>query len=57
LSEFISMSVEVLDVDGMDAEARTAMLKEFINKLLTKYKIERNAEIMDQSGLSMNCKL
>ena len=44
-------------MDGMEAEARTLILKEFIKKLLAQYEIDKDAGVMEQSGRSMGCKL
>jgi hypothetical protein len=57
LGEFISLNVELLDVEAINAEARTTILKEFIDKLLAKYGIHKNTGILQQSARSQGCKL
>jgi hypothetical protein len=57
LGEFIALNVELLAVEAISAEARTTMLKGFIDKLLVKYEVDKNTGILEQSARSQGCKL
>jgi hypothetical protein len=57
LDEFIEFSVNILEKQGVDAEARTAELKVYIDKLLEKYHIEKDMRLLDSHDRSKGCKL
>ncbi|KIM30740.1 hypothetical protein M408DRAFT_65913, partial [Serendipita vermifera MAFF 305830] len=57
LDEFIDMTANVLDKQGVDAETRTAALKRHIDGLLEKYRIDGNSHIIDHNDRPMGCKL
>jgi hypothetical protein len=57
LEEFIELNVTILDKQGIDAVARTAALKTFIEKLLDKYGLERERRLLDPNERSKGCKL
>jgi len=55
--EFIDLTTNVLDVNGVEADARTAALGVHINDLLTRYGIEEDMHLMDPNDRSKGCKL
>jgi len=57
LEEFIDLSVNVLNKPGADAQGRTNTLKEYIDNLLEKYRINKKARLLDQNDRSGGCKL
>ena len=57
MEEFIDLSVSILEKQEIDAEGRTAALKQYINQLLEKYDIQPDTPLLDQSVDSKNCKL
>ncbi|KIM25291.1 hypothetical protein M408DRAFT_26286 [Serendipita vermifera MAFF 305830] len=57
LVEFIDLSVNILDKQYTDAETRTAALKQHVNKLLEKHKINKETSVLNSNDRSMNCKL
>jgi hypothetical protein len=57
LDEFIELSVNVLEKQGIDAEARTAALKTYIEGLLEKYGIEKERRLVNSSDHLNGCKL
>jgi hypothetical protein len=57
LIEFIELSVNILEKHEMDAPARTAALRVYIDKLLDKYEIEKNARLLDTNARSNGSKM
>ncbi|KIM24489.1 hypothetical protein M408DRAFT_75716, partial [Serendipita vermifera MAFF 305830] len=57
LDEFIDLCATVLDKQDVDAETRTAALKQYIDGLLERRGIDRNTRIYDPNDHSVNCKL
>jgi hypothetical protein len=57
MEEFIELSVNILERQGIDAQARTTALKAHIEKLLEKYAIERETRLLDSNEPSKGCKL
>jgi uncharacterized protein YfaQ (DUF2300 family) len=57
LDEFIELSVNILEKHEMDAPARTAALRVYIDKLLEKYKIEKEARLLDTNVRSKESKM
>jgi hypothetical protein len=49
LDDFIELSVTVLEKYDMDAPARTAALKVYVDKLLRRYDIGKEARLLDKS--------
>jgi hypothetical protein len=57
LEEFINLSTNILDIQGVEPDDRTAALKLYIHNLLTKYGIKEEMRLMDPNSRSQNCKL
>ena len=57
LDEFIDLSVNVLHKSEMDAQTRTAALKDHVHNLLKKYGIDPSTRLLDPSDHSQGCKL
>jgi hypothetical protein len=57
LDEFINLSTDILDIEGVQPDARTAALKVYIHNLLAKYEIKEEMRLMDPDPRSRNCKL
>jgi hypothetical protein len=57
LGEFIELSVNILDKHEIAAPARTAALGIYIDKLLRKYDIEKEARILDTNARSRGSKM
>ncbi|KIM19900.1 hypothetical protein M408DRAFT_30828 [Serendipita vermifera MAFF 305830] len=57
LDEFADLCATVLDKQDVDAETRTAALKQYIDGLLERHGIDRNTRIYDPNNHSINCKL
>jgi hypothetical protein len=57
LEEFIELSANVLEKPGIDAHARTAELKTYIERLLQKYQIDKERRLVDSGDHLKNCKL
>jgi hypothetical protein len=57
LDELVEFSVNILEKQGVDAEARTAELKVYIDTLLEKYHIEKDMRLQDPHDRSKVCKL
>jgi hypothetical protein len=56
LSEFVALTVEVLELRGVDAAARTTALTRHIDNLLKKYVMD-DERLLDPNGRSKGCKL
>ena len=54
LEEFIDLSVKVLDFKGMEAHARSVLLKEHLIKLLENHDVKKEAPLIQPYG---ECKL
>jgi hypothetical protein len=57
LDEFIELSVNVLEKHDMDPLARTTALSVFIDKVLKKYDIEKEARLLDTNVRSKGSKM
>jgi hypothetical protein len=57
LDDFIDLSVNILEKHEMDAPARTAALRVYIDKLLEKYEIEKKARLLDTTPRSKGSKM
>jgi hypothetical protein len=57
LEEFIDLSTNILDIQGIQADVRTAALKSHIHNLLKKYGIKDEMRLMDPNPRSKDCKL
>ena len=57
LDEFIELSVSILEKHDMDAPARTAALRVYVNKLLQKYEIGQEARLLDANVRSKCSKM
>jgi hypothetical protein len=57
LEEFIDLSTNILDIQGVQPDARTAALKVYIHNLLIKYGIMEEMRLMDPNPRSKDCKL
>jgi hypothetical protein len=57
LDEFIELSVTILEKQEMDAPARTAALRVYVNRLLQKYEIGNNVRLMDTNVRSKGSKM
>jgi hypothetical protein len=57
LDEFVELSVDILEKQEMDAAARTAALKIYINKLLDKYGIGIEARLLHTEACSKGPKM
>jgi hypothetical protein len=55
--EFVELSVNILEKHEMDAPARTAALRIYIDKLLERYKIGKDARLLDTSVRSKGSKM
>ena len=55
--EFIDLSVDVLDKNGLDAEARTAALSAYTQDLLEKHGFQKDVHLLDQNLRAKGCKL
>lgn len=55
--EFVQLSSTVLEVKGVDAKARTNLLKKNIDELITRHQMDRKAKILDSNNRSKGCKL
>jgi hypothetical protein len=57
LDEFIELSVDILEKHEMDAVARTAALRVYADRLLERYKMEKEARILDTNIRSKGSKM
>ncbi|KIM23913.1 hypothetical protein M408DRAFT_248878, partial [Serendipita vermifera MAFF 305830] len=57
LEEFTNLSVNVLDKHDIDAQARTAALRQYVDNLLVKYKVDQNHRLLDGDDRPNGCKL
>ena len=57
LEEFIDLSVKILDVKHIEAQARTALLKQHLIELLEKHGIKKEMSLLSSSRQSTGCKL
>jgi hypothetical protein len=57
LDEFIELNVNVLEKRGIDAQARTAALKTYIEGLLERYGVEKERRLVDSGDHLNSCKL
>jgi len=57
LEDFVELSATVLEVQGVDAEARTMALKGYIATLMKKHSIPESMRLMDPNDRSKGCKL
>ena len=57
LEEFIELSVNVLQPERMDPQARTTRLEEYIEDLLRRHRVEREMRLLDANPRSGGCKL
>ncbi|KIM30831.1 hypothetical protein M408DRAFT_271216 [Serendipita vermifera MAFF 305830] len=55
--EFIELNANVLELTGVDAQKRTAILREHVEALLDRHKVEKDARLMDSFERSRGCKL
>jgi len=57
LEEFIELSASVLDKQGVDAQARTMVLKRYIDNLLEKHGISKDMHLLTLDDRTGGCKL
>jgi hypothetical protein len=57
LDEFIALNATILDVQGINAQARTTALEIYIEGLLKKHSIRKDACLMDLNNSPTRCKL
>jgi hypothetical protein len=57
LDEFIELSESILEKQEMDAPGRTTALRVYIDKLLEKYEIGKNARLLDTNIRSKGSKM
>jgi len=57
LDEFLELSVNILEKQGVDANARTMELRLHIDRLLEKYSIKSGRLLTDPNARSEGCKL
>jgi hypothetical protein len=57
LDEFIKLNAAILEKQGIDARARTAALRVYIERLLDKYGLKREMRLLDPNERSKGCKL
>jgi len=57
LDEFIELSVTILEKHEMDAPARTAALRDYVDTLLEKYDIGKEARLLDVNIRSKDSKM
>ena len=57
MDEFVKLSTTILDVEGLDATARTAALTLYIKKLLESHGFSESSRLLDQNDRSSGCKL
>ncbi|KIM26631.1 hypothetical protein M408DRAFT_25333, partial [Serendipita vermifera MAFF 305830] len=57
LEEFIDLTINVLNKEGLDVEDRTSVLKAHTEALLDKYNITKEMRLLDSNDHSQNCKL
>jgi hypothetical protein len=55
LEEFIDLTVNILQLQDVNAERRTVALKEYIDSLLMKYKVDQVARLLDPNERTRNC--
>jgi hypothetical protein len=57
LDEFIELSDSILEKQGMDAPARTAALRVYVDKLLEKYEIGKKTRLLETNICSKGSKM
>jgi hypothetical protein len=57
MDEFADLSVNILEKQGMEAPARTAALRVYIDTLLEGYKMERGLRLLDSNIRSKGSKM
>jgi hypothetical protein len=57
LKEFIELTANVLEKPGIDAHARTAELKTYIELLLQKHQVDKERRLIHSGGHLDYCKL
>jgi hypothetical protein len=57
LDEFIALSTDVLEVQGINAQKRTTALENYIAALLNKHNINHDEGVMDLNNSPTGCKL
>jgi hypothetical protein len=57
LDEFVELSDSILEKQEMDAPARTAALITYVNGLLQKYEMEKEARLLDTNVHSKSSKM
>ncbi|KIM23915.1 hypothetical protein M408DRAFT_319259, partial [Serendipita vermifera MAFF 305830] len=57
LEEFTNLSANLLDKHDIDAQARTDALRQYIDNLLVKYKIDQKHRLLDINDHPNGCKL
>jgi hypothetical protein len=57
LEKFIELSADVLEKRGIDAQARTAALKTYIERLFEEYVIDKERRLLDSGDRLNGCKL
>lgn len=57
LEELIELSVDILEKEEMDADARTTALKQHISRLIKRHNVMDNMNILESNALSGNCRL
>ena len=57
LDEFIRLSTDILDKPGVEAEARTIALRDYVDNLLDNHGISKETRLLDPNDRSKGCKL
>ena len=57
LEEFVQLSSTVLEVKGVNAKARTNLLKKYIEGIVERYQVDEKATLLDSNERSKGCKL
>jgi hypothetical protein len=57
LDEFVELSVDILEKQEMDAPARTAALRVYVDKLLEKYEIGKETRLLEANVRSKGSKM
>jgi hypothetical protein len=57
LEKFIEFSTDILEKRGIDAQARTAALKTYIEELFEEYGVDKERRLVDSGDRLNSCKL
>jgi energy-converting hydrogenase Eha subunit B len=53
----MGLVTDVLDIKGVDADARTVVLEDYIERLMDKHDLEQDIHLMSPNGRPKNCKM